>query len=211
VASVTPDNTGYPPPEKPPQTGTAQVFQKLNEKVILLSCFDGIGSAAVALRDLLDSISLHITWEVDEECLKVQAARHTDAMMRGDFLKDDPLEVAKIIRQHDPQGTCLVLFASAPPYPDFSRIKENPPGSDGAEGQKFTAYCAFINQVEMNIPHKRVGHLTENVVMQKSEADLFSSRLDCEAVVADAQDFGLINRPRLELSAVDTEGSSANI
>ena len=63
---MTPDNTGYPPPEKPPQTGTAQVFQKLNEKVILLSCFDGIGSAAVALRDLLDSISLHITWEVDE-------------------------------------------------------------------------------------------------------------------------------------------------
>ena len=65
------------------------------------------------------------------------------------------------------------------------------------EGQKFTQYCAFANQLEMKLPHKRVGHLVENVVMSKSEADTFSNQLDANCVVADGADHGLISRPRL--------------
>ena len=200
---MTPDNTGYPPPAQPPQTGSGPGFQRLKEKAILVSCFDGIGSAALALQELVETITLHIAWEIDEDCIAVLRTRHKDVLLRGDFLQDDPLEVAKVIEQKDPGGECLVVFAAAPPCPDFSRIRENPPGSEGAEGQKFTAYCHFVKKVEQNIPHKRVGHLTENVVMQKTEADTFSSLLGCEAIVADAQDFGLINRPRLWWTRVD--------
>ena len=194
---MTPDSTGWPPPSEPPPAGTSQTFQKINKKVILLSCFDGIGTAALALDGLVESVDLYIAWEVDDDCKTVLKERHPTAMNRGDFLRDDPKEVAEIVRRHDPTGEMLVLFASAPPCPDFSRIKEDPPGSAGEEGQKFTAYCSFAREIEAGLPNRRVGYIVENVVMNKKEADFFSSRLDCEPVVLDAQDHGLINRPRL--------------
>ena len=50
VDLVTPDSTGYPPPSQPPTAERGQVFQKLDEEVILVSCFDGIGSAALILK-----------------------------------------------------------------------------------------------------------------------------------------------------------------
>ena len=207
---MTPDNTGYPPPSTPPAATLGQVFQRVEEEVILLSCFDGIGSAALILKGLVADISLHIAWEVDSDCLEVLKARHPEAVIRGDFLKDDPAEVARAIHRHDPEGTKLVLFASAPPCPDFSRIRDDAPGSAGEEGQKFTAYCEFIRKVEMDIPHKRTGHITENVVMDKGEADHFAGLLDCNTVLADAQDFGLINRPRLWWTRVDWSRTRTN-
>ena len=210
VDPMTPDSTGYPPPSTPPAAALGQVFQRVEEEVILLSCFDGIGSAALILKGLVAAISLHIAWEVDSDCLEVLKARHPEAVIRGDFLKDDPAEVARAIHRHDPEGTKLVLFASAPPCPDFSRIRDDAPGSAGEEGQKFTAYCEFIRKVEMDIPHKRTGHITENVVMDKGEADHFAGLLDCNTVLADAQDFGLINRPRLWWTRVDWSRTRTN-
>ena len=139
VDLVTPDSTGYPPPSQPPTAERGQVFQKLDEEVILVSCFDGIGSAALILKGLVAAISLHIVWEVDSDCMEVLKARHLEAVTRGDFLKDDPDEVARVIHRHDPEGTKLVLFAAAPPCPDFSRIRADAPGSAGEEGHKFTA------------------------------------------------------------------------
>lgn len=195
---MTPDNTGYPPPSTPPAATLGQVFQRVEEEVILLSCFDGIGSAALILKGLVADISLHIAWEVDSDCLEVLKARHPEAVIRGDFLKDDPAEVARAIHRHDPEGTKLVLFASAPPCPDFSRIRDDAP------------YCEFIRKVEMDIPHKRTGHITENVVMDKGEADHFAGLLDCNTVLADAQDFGLINRPRLWWTRVDWSRTRTN-
>jgi len=115
VDPMTPDNTGYPPPSTPPAATLGQVFQRVEEEVILLSCFDGIGSAALILKGLVADISLHIAWEVDSDCLEVLKARHPEAVIRGDFLKDDPAEVARALHRHDPEGTKLVLFASAPP------------------------------------------------------------------------------------------------
>lgn len=190
-----PDDTGEPPTE--PNKNTMGLFRKVDERIILLSCFDGIGTAAWILQDLVESIDLHIIWEVDPDCLAVLTRNHPSAQCRGDFMQDDPNEVAELIKQHDPTGTKAVLFVAAPPCPDFSRIKEDAPGSQGPEGHKFTAYCAFVNGIEMNIPHKRVGHLTENVLMERGEADYFASRLDCNVIASDAQDFGIISRPRL--------------
>ena len=203
MASVTPDNTGWPPPSVPSPARTGQIFQKINKKVILLSCFDGIGTAALALDGLVDSVDLYIAWEIDDDCVAVLREKHPTAMSRGNFLRDDPKEVAEIVRRHDPAGEMLVLFASAPPCPDFSRIKTDPLGSSGEEGQKFTAYCSFAREIEENLPNRRVGYITENVVMNKGEADFFSSRLDCEPVVLDAQDHGLISRPRLWWTRID--------
>eukprot|EP00435_Cladocopium_sp_Y103_P004623 s893_g1.t1 len=187
----------YPRPEDKSWAKDSWAADWKSNNVILLSCFDGIGTAALILNEITAGISLHISWEVDPDCLTIIKKHYPQAHHRGDFLEDDPLQVAKIICDHDPTGQMLIIFAAAPPCPDFSRIREDAPGAAGSEGQKFTAYCKFANRVEMQLPHKRVGHLTENVVMERGEADFFSSRLDCNAVAADAQDYGLINRPRL--------------
>ena len=154
-------------------------------------------------RGLVAEIDLHISWEVDPDCIAILQQHYPRALHRGNFLDDDPRDVADLIRRHDPTGSMVVSFVAAPPCPDFSRIKEDAPGSNGTEGQKFTAYCGFANQVEMNIPHRRVGHLVENVVMEKGEADYFASLLDCNAVLLDAQDLGLISRPRLWWTRID--------
>eukprot|EP00435_Cladocopium_sp_Y103_P041998 s2661_g11.t1 len=71
------------------------------------------------------------------------------------------------------------------------------------KGSESTAYCGFANQIKMKLPHTRIGHLTENVVMEKGKADFFAERLDCNTVAADAADFGLVNRPRLWWTRVD--------
>eukprot|EP00435_Cladocopium_sp_Y103_P018282 s257_g4.t1 len=95
----------------------------LSENVILLSFFDGIGSAALILQELVAGISLYLSWEIDPECIEVLKLRHPQAHHRGDFLEGDPHMVADIIRQHDPEGTMIVLIVSAPPCPDFSGSK----------------------------------------------------------------------------------------
>ena len=127
---------------------------------------------------------------------------HPEMTCRGDFLLDDATAVAKIIKEHGPSGERIVLFVAAPPCPDFSRILEDAPGAQGEEGQKFTKYCAFANQIEMQLPHMRIGHLTENVVMQKSDSAFFASRLDAQPILCDSSDHGLINRPRLSWTRI---------
>lgn len=74
--------------------------------------------------------------------------------------------------------------------------------SYGAE-QKFTAFCGLASRIEMNIPYRRVGHLVENVVMERGEAEYFASRLDCSMIVVDAQHLGIISRPRLWWMRID--------
>ena len=203
TAPTIPDDTGQPPTQQHKPDSSQPSFQKIAERVILLSCFDGIGSSALALADLVDGIDLHLSWEVDPDCLAILHKHHPAAQARGNFLEDNPQDVADTITRHDPTGKQIVLFMAAPPCPDFSRIRDDAPGSAGAEGQKFTAYCDFVADIESRIPHKRVGHLTENVVMEKGEADFFAKKLKGNTVMADAQDFGLISRPRLWWTRVD--------
>ena len=176
-------------------------LQPLEEKVILLSCFDGVGCAALILKEITKGLALYLSWEIDEECISV--AQHHHPEIEGNFLADDPDKIVQRIMEVDPQGNMILVMVSAPPCPDFSRIRENAPGSDGPEGHKFTQYCEFAKTIESKLPHKRLGHLVENVVMLKSEADTFSQRLGCNAVVVDAADHGLINRPRLWWQRID--------
>lgn len=101
--------------------------------------------------------------------------------------------VAELITQHD---LTRALFVAAPPCPGFSRIREDASGPAGSEGH--------ANNIEMRLPHRRVGHLVENVAMEKrDETDYFPSRLDCNMVLVDAQDLGIISRLRLWWTRVD--------
>lgn len=171
-----------------------------------------MGSAALILKDIGCNISLYLSWEVDPACASLLQHHFPAVQARGDFSRDDPQEIVKLVSHHDPSCSMMVLIVGAPPCPDFSQIHENPPGAKGAEGQKFSKFCDFATAIEQGIPHKKVGYLVENVLLadksecdhfSKRECDHFSKRLQCSAIAADAADFGLIGRPRLWWTRID--------
>ena len=143
-------------------------------------------------------------WEVDPQAIIVAKKHLPDIITRGNFMDDDPEDIAQLIRDYDPDGTKLILWLSAPPCPDFSSIKgDEAPGKEGPEGQKFLRFTEFANSVEERLPNKKFGYLVENVILQdRGEADLFSLQMNCNVVAIDAADYGLINRPRLWWSRI---------
>ena len=131
----TPDHSDNPLKQQPSQPiAIDPVFIKVQEKVILLSFFKGIGSAALLAAELTDGISLHLSWEDDADCLAVLNHYFLDSQHRGDFLKDNPEQVAEAMKSHDPTGEMIILFVAAPHCPDFSQIRDDAPGSSGPEG-----------------------------------------------------------------------------
>ena len=167
----------------------------MGDKIIVLSCFDGIGTGPFALTQLFGPLRKIIVWEVDPEALLV--AKHH--IVRGDFLDDEPQDVAQTVHDFNHDGEAIVVWLGAPPCPDFSVIKgDDAPGSHGQEGQKFTKFCTFAREVESYLHPIPVGYLVENVVLQdRAEIDYFSHALDCQVVLVDAADYGLVSRPRL--------------
>ena len=139
-----------------------QPWQLLGE-VRLLSFFDGIGSAALALESLGMQLKTFLAWEVDEECNHLTKHHFPKVQHRGDFAKDDPRAVADLLNGDQ----TLVVITAGPPCPDFSRIRgPDAPGKAGPEGQKFTAFCKFINELRglLRCPNTI---LVENVVFQQ--------------------------------------------
>ena len=53
--------------------------------VILLSWFDGIGTAAHVLHTLGARVVHHVAWEVDQECLALLGHHWPHAQLRGSF------------------------------------------------------------------------------------------------------------------------------
>lgn len=86
---------------------------------------------------------------------------------RGDFLADDPRQIAQTILEADPEHECLILATAGPPCPDFSVINDSGQGRHGPEGSKFVAYCKLLDQLVELLPDHRIEAVTENVVMKE--------------------------------------------
>ena len=117
---------------------------------------------------------------------------------RGDFMQDDPKEVAALIRRHDPHQCCRILVLSAPPCPDFSVIMKMGLASKARKAPSSPSSVTLWRDWEQELAGWHVDLLCENVVMQKSdEVQFVSSKLRAQPVAVDAADLGIINRPRL--------------
>ena len=158
----------------------------------------------MVLQDLVGPLALHVSWECDPECLVLLQRHFPQALHRGDFLDDDPKAVAELVRQADPDAKMTIIQASAPPCPDFSRIKDDAPGKEGAEGSKFPKYCSFAKAVRQELPEHHFLQLCENVILSdQGEVEFFSQQLGVPAVIADASDYKAVSRPRLWWSSID--------
>ena len=158
----------------------------------------------MVLQELVGPLALHISWECDPECLVLLQRHFPQALHRGDFMEDDPKAVAELVRQTDPEGKMTIVQASAPPCPDFSRIKDDAPGKEGAEGSKFPKYCRFAKAIRDELPEHYFLQLCENVILSdQGEVEFFSQHLGLPAVIADAADYKAVSRPRLWWSSID--------
>eukprot|EP00438_Fugacium_kawagutii_P003272 Skav211047 [mRNA] locus=scaffold1351:69:4364:- [translate_table: standard] len=174
------------------------------EDLILLSFFDGMGAAPLAVQLLVGTPLLAMAWETDPECIKVTTARLPHLQHRGDVLREDFSSVVRDIKKVDPQGTRTILITGGPPCPDFSKITDKTEGRHHSEGSKFVELTKILNQLETDLPDNQLIMLIENVVMaDETDVNYFSEKLKAEPVVVDAADNSLVSRPRLWWTRLD--------
>ena len=90
-----------PLPRRPRQnTAACDSFPISGNDVVLLSCFDGIATGAKVLSEMLGTLSLMVSWEIDPACIAVSSFHFPKMVHRGDFLKDNPEDVCALVQQH---------------------------------------------------------------------------------------------------------------
>ena len=167
---------------------------------IVLSVFDGCGIAHEAADIVIGSRRIwhRISWEIDEACVAISSHRWPDLEQRGDIFQDDQAALKARIDEIDPNQECTILLTAAPPCPDFSRIRPDAPGRDGPEGQKFDNMLRWFAAPSALFRERKVLRMIENVIMSR-KADLrhFEAEVGVPAIIMDAQDWGLVKRPRV--------------
>eukprot|EP00435_Cladocopium_sp_Y103_P059759 s29_g21.t1 len=167
--------------------------------LILLSAFDGIGCAKLALDAVIAKTQYHllayIAWEIDGDCVHLTTIAH-GADHRGDITLDTSDSLVETIQTMNPNAEALILMCAGPPCPDYSRIVEGP-GKDGVEGIKFEIYAKWKAEVTDKLRPRNSQQLTENVIPhRRGDIQYFEQKLGCEAVIFDAAEFKRISRPR---------------
>ena len=157
--------------------------------LILLSFFDGVASAALLCQQICSERSWKwqaVLWESNPELRQLASKKFPSAILKEDVDEETPEKIIDFLEQIDPGSKALVIIAAGPPCPDYSRVRENAPGTAGPEGSKFVRFAELVKS------------FVENVVPQnKEDVRKLERALSAEAVMHDASDFGLIARPRL--------------
>ena len=166
-----------------------------HQDIILLSFFDGVGSAAVALSSMGLRIRAILDWEVDPAALAVSAEAYKGLRFkRGDITQDDPEDISRILQQLLQDHPSRVLVTAGPPCPDFSTINASAQGKDGSSGHLFVVFVRFLQAIERTMG-AQFPLLVENVFMQNStDVEWFSKELQATPIAADASAFGMISR-----------------
>ena len=187
-----------------------------NMPVILLSWFDGIGTAAHALHTLGARVVHHVAWEVDRECRALLGRHWPQADLRSSFY-DDEFEV---VVRHVSVGLAkaaaaggsepaLVLATAGPPCPDFSRTRgAEATGRKGTEGRKFADFLDHhLDPLRAHCEQAGLAFifLIENAIMNNEDQEHFNDTLRCHSFVCEASDLGPVRRLRLWWTNLEQE------
>ena len=71
-------------------------------------------------NNFLAPFARSFAWEIDPEALLIAQHDVPDVVCRGDFLDDEPQDVAQTVHDFNTDGKVRVVFLGAPPCPDFS-------------------------------------------------------------------------------------------
>ena len=98
---------------------------------ILLSFFDGVGSAGLICSDIFEAEQkpwVGFAWETDSELVSLSHEKFRNIRHRGNIDDDDPARVVQELRRIDPGARATVIVAAGPPCHDHSRIRADAPG-----------------------------------------------------------------------------------
>ena len=112
--------------------------------ILHLSFFDGIGAASVALQYLGANIVFTLSWETNPQC-QALFQHHFQSIQHGDVSILTRPQLNEIIR-HAAQGTedLIILITAGPPCVDFSRLRNQPPGMQGEQGNLLSRQTEII-------------------------------------------------------------------
>ena len=136
----------------------ADVMGMEDVKLVLLSFFDGIGAAHVALSNLGVKPCFAMSFETDEGCKSVIRAQFPDVELIGSYDLYAAEELMECVKKATAASDDLVTIVKAgPPCPDFSRIKgTTSKGRAGPEGEKFVKFCELLHALRA-AAHSRGG------------------------------------------------------
>jgi site-specific DNA-cytosine methylase len=156
----------------------------------VLSAFDGIGAARVALDEAGVPVRNYYSSEVDPYAAAIVRKNYPDVIELGDI---------KQIKT-PPKGVDLMCGGS--PCQDLSRAKLG--GGEGLAGDKSSLFWDFVRVRDAAQPKH---FLFENVVPRGSVDDkdvrTISNALGVDPVLLDASEFGAMRRPRLFWTDMD--------
>ena len=120
------------------------------QSVILLSFFDGIGTAALATQQLGYERKAFWSWETDSDCQNTISHHFPDVVHFGDFLKCNPATVADQIRAvMKLLPAAQLLITAGAPCPDYSVILgDSAAGMQGSTGKLFHQWCLWLLDFE---------------------------------------------------------------
>ena len=184
--------------ESPNSTFYWPKSQAVAPMVVLLSFFDGIGTAALALQQLQVGVLLFLAWEIDATCCEVTTRHFPHVQHMGDFLGTPAKQVAAAVQAVTSANPgSRILITGGPPCPDYSPIKgDEAAGMAGQTGVLFQQWTDWLREFEA-IVQDTVMICIENVVMKNEWALYFDHALGAKHIVGCASDFRVISRPRL--------------
>ncbi|CAE7699540.1 unnamed protein product, partial [Symbiodinium sp. KB8] len=158
---------------------------------ILLSFFDGVGSAGLVFQQICQEKSWTgrmLLWETDRDLVKLTAERFPEAEHRGDVDADKACKIIERLEAIDPEHQATIIIAGGPPCHDYSRIRSAPPGTKGEEGSKFLRFAQLVKELECNWAWPQAVVVVENVVPQnKADIRAVEQALACQAGKVDSQ------------------------
>ena len=148
-----------------------------------------------------------MAWEIDPGCVHI-TEKYFTMHHRGDFTTEDFADLSNLLEQLDPNCACAIVVCAGPPCVDFSDIKGDAgQGMNGAEGIKFVKLVEWLKELKKHIKQRPLLRLIENVLPhRRGDIVHFEEALDCQAVIFDAAEFGLISRPRVWWSDIWWDG-----
>lgn len=161
----------------------------------ILSLFDGVSCARLAIEKNGIPIEAYYASEIDKYAIKVTQANRPDTVHVGSVIDIKKVEVAKgltLIPEWEYHKDEIDLLIGGSPCQDLSIAKKDRKGLDGERSSLFWEYVRILNEV------KPKYFILENVAsMPQKDKDIISQTLGVQPVMINASLVSAQNRKRL--------------
>jgi len=151
----------------------------------VLSLFDGISCARVALEQAGVKIDTYYSSEICETAIKISDSNFTDNVKLGDI---------KNWRDWDIDWSCINLIVGGSPCQGFSRAG-NELNFNDSRSRLFFVFVDILNHAKKHNP--KIKFLLENVRMRKEYEDVITEYMGVTPILIDGKKGFLQARPRL--------------